>query len=125
MPEDVVSYFVERDSAGFVWSGLDAPEVREFTNWTIRPSSESYLVATQVKIAPVRHEGKSDSQAVVDVDYHIEGMVSGMGGVTPTGNGGAYRRSFHLSKIDGKWKIVAPAASDIVPIILKDHLPKQ
>lgn len=122
-PEDVVRYYVSRDASGFVWSGLLDIERRAFTTWAEAPQVESFYVASAYEI--IRDSGKRAARADVQVKYRgVRGVADAHGTLVPSKES-TMTVTFRLEKIEGKWKIVSPAANQITPVVLEDRFPMQ
>jgi hypothetical protein len=120
-PEEVVAYYVGRDSEGFVWSGFDKTERSAFTVWESSPASESFLVAKKFDIQPVRWTSGDRNEAVVQVEYDVLGSADAFGTLVPWRQPREHRVSFVVRKVGEQWKIAEPGPS-ITPVLLQKQL---
>lgn len=119
-PEEVVRYYCNRDASGFVWSGLLEIERRAFTLWQAVPEREMMYVARSFDVAEARKQG---DRAWVDVEYDLVGMADIHGTFQPVARPPKRRVTFELRKAGTAWKIAAPDAAEITPVVVDRLFP--
>ena len=113
-PEEVMKYYCARDASGFVWSGLLDVERRAFTLWKELPELDSFFVARDYQIVPLKIDG---AEALIEVRYQILGIGDAHGTLMPT-SPSERRVTFKLIRDQGSWKIALPEAAAIEPVVL-------
>ena len=118
-PDEVVKYYVGRDSSGFVWSGLLEIERKAFTLWKDLPTADSFYIAENYEIAPAK---VTNNEATVEVHYKIKGVGDAHGTVMPSQEPDR-RVTFRLRKDAGTWKIAEPESGVVSPVVLAAKFP--
>ncbi len=117
-PEETLRYYLERDAAGFVYSGLLDVERREFTEWSEAPAAESYYVARTYQVSkPLK--GSPAGEAAIDVEYDLIRLQDASGGAMPVSKPKRKVRFILRKDSAGHWRIASPAAKDIVPVVIE------
>jgi hypothetical protein len=119
-PDEVVAYYCARDASGFVWSGLLESERQAFTTWPEVPEQDSFYIAKDYKISPVKRLGAD--HATVGVRYAVLAIADAHGTRMPVSKP-ELLVEYDLKKVGGQWKIVKPAAKEISPIVLESKFP--
>jgi len=121
-PEEVVGYYCARDASGFVWSGLLDAERTAFTGWREAPAVDSFYIAKSYQVHPSERVGHAEDKATVEVSYDLLATGDAHGTRVPASNP-KHKVTFDLARINGQWKIVKPAASEIAPVVLDSKFP--
>ena len=120
-PEEVVGYYCGRDASGFVWSGLLDVERRAFTTWARAPEHDSFYVATRYEILAPKGVNVG-MEADVQVRYDVKAIGDAHGTRQPAAQ--AERLvTFHLKRVEGRWKIVSPPPEELPPVVVEAKFP--
>ena len=113
---EVLAYFVERDSEGFLWSGFLESERSEFTTWKASPASDSFYLARKAAFRELEKEKTTDRE-VIEVTYDLESVKDSAGTSSPPPMPSITVR-YVLLRIGEKWKVSEPEAHRFTPVLL-------
>ncbi len=119
-PTDVIRHYAERDSWGFVWSGLSQDERTALTQWSSSPLPQTaYLIRKYEIIEPVKIAG---DQARVEILYDVIAYTDGRGTQLPF-TGPTKRVIYELKKTAGIWRISGPSPLQQPAFVRPDRYP--
>ncbi len=118
-PVALIEHYCERDGAGFFWTGMLEAERKNLTTWKETPHHDGFYVAKKYNLVPQNSSYQNEGR--VDVRYELVGISDAHGTTLPAPEKD-YWVSFSLKKINGKWKIVSPEPSQIIPVLLEGKI---